>query len=134
MQPKPASQQPPTALIEWIIWAALTTGMIVLYILLGVTTTPPPEQTASSMLSFFGLFPLTLSSLVRWFILPRIADRKKRLPVFIMGVAMAEGSGLLALFVGGEHRDTMFTLGVLGVAQFFPRFLPRTNDATPHFR
>jgi hypothetical protein len=134
MQAKPSPQPPPTALIEWLLWTALITGMLVLYITLGVTVTPPPEQTSASMVSYAGLLPLTLSCVVRWVLLPRITNRKKRLPIFIVGMAMAEGSGLLALFLGGDHRDTLFTLGVLGVAQYLPPLLPRTDDSPKHFR
>jgi membrane protease YdiL (CAAX protease family) len=135
MSPQPTSPKTTPALIEWIFWSAITTGLIVLYIILGQRAAPAPNtHTLPPALAYAGLLPLAMGTALRWLVLPRITEPKKRLPLFIAGLALTEGCGLLAIFVGGPHKDTLFVLGMLGVAQFFPGLLPRPSPAASPFR
>ena len=47
------------------------------------------------------------------------------MPVFIIGLALAEGSGQLGILLGAKDRDTLFALAVVGVLQFAPVFVRR---------
>ena len=66
--------------------------------------------------------PLFLSIIIRWLVLPRYTEMPRAFVMFIAGLALAEGCGLLGLFLGGPYRDDLFLLGVLGLAQFVPFF------------
>jgi hypothetical protein len=44
---------------------------------------------------------------------------------FIAGISLAEGCGILAIFLGAAYRDEIFALGVLGIAQFVPFYAKR---------
>jgi hypothetical protein len=55
-------------------------------------------------------------------VLPRYTEITRALPVFVVGLALAEACGILGIFLGGPYRDDLFVLAVLGVAQFAPLF------------
>jgi len=48
--------------------------------------------------------------------------RIRAFPVFIIGLALAEGSGLLGIFLVPELSLTYFVLAMLGLVQFIPLF------------
>ena len=134
MSNHPATKQIPVPLLQWILWAAITTGLIVIYFSMGQRIPPPAASSFHPSLTLGGIFPLLLSAAIRWVFLPRVAEPPKRLPLFIVGLGLAEGCGLIGIFIGGPHKDTLFVLGLLGLAQFFPAFLPRTTPVTSSFR
>lgn len=134
MSTNPTTKKPPTAQVEWLFWSAITAGLIVIYFGVNPRTAPPGTAKVPDALAFIGLLPLALSAAVRWMLLPRLPEPQKRLPIFILGVALAESCGLLGIFLGGPHKDTLFVLSLLGLAQFFPALLPRPASSTSPFR
>lgn len=120
MQIPPA--QAPLA-VWWIIWFAILGGLITI----GMVADPAQvgAQGNQGPLAYVGVGPLVLSSILRWLVLPRIAERSKALVTFILGAALAEACGLLGLFLGGDKREALFLLGVFGVAQWIPLFARR---------
>ena len=58
-------------------------------------------------------------------------DLRRAFPMFVIGLALAEGCGLLGIFLGGPYRDDVFLLGVLGLVQFTPWFAHRLLDPAP---
>lgn len=134
MSTRPTTKKPDPALIEWIVWSAIATGLIIIYLSAGQRPPSPSTNTTPPAVAFVGLVPLAFSTALRWVLLPRIAEPPKRLTLFILGVAMAEGCGVFGIFLGGPHKDTLFTLSLLGIAQFFPAFLPRLNPTASPFR
>ena len=130
--PNPAKFNP---IIEWITWSAISIGVIVLYFNFGQRPYGPEQPiTAPSALALVGLGPLVASIALRWLLLPRMPSAQKRFPLFIVGLALAEACGILGIFLGGEHKDTLFTLSLLGLAQYFPAFLPSFKPPVPSFR
>jgi len=113
-------------LVWWIIWSAILTGLVVIYLLLG---RGPVEPAAVGKVfpHLVGLLPLFVSIVIRWLVLPRYTDAARALPLFVAGLALAEGCGILGIFLGGPYRDDLFVLGVLGVLQFVPLFLGKTG-------
>lgn len=81
------------------------------------------------MLRYLPLLALAASSVVRWLVLPRLltASKTRAFSVFIVGLALAEGSGILGLILGDTLRDAYFALALLGVAQFAPFFAAHTK-------
>jgi len=130
--PTPARLHP---LIEWIVWSAISVVVIVLYFNFGQRPSAPEQTTtALSPLAFIGLGPLVASIALRWLLLPRMPSAQKRFPLFVVGVALAEACGILGIFLGGEHKDTLFALSLLGLVQYFPAFLPSFKPPVPSFR
>ncbi len=110
--------------VWWILWAGITGGLVLVYILLGHAALPAPEE-IPTFLPYVIATPLLLSCVVRWLVLPRMTSRLKAFPLFIIGLALAEGSGMLGLFLGGPDRDTLVALAFIGLLQFAPLFVHR---------
>jgi hypothetical protein len=111
-------------LIFWVIWACILTGLVVIYALLGQGPVKPVVA-ADLPVNLAGLVPLFVSIVIRGLVLPRCADIGRVLPVYIVGLALAEACGLLGVFLGGPYRESLFVLGVLGVTSYVPVFVKR---------
>ncbi len=107
-------------MIWWIIWATIFAGLIVVYCFLGRGPLPPAVPGAHPLAGLAGLVPLFVSIIIRWLVLPRSPEPRGAFVMFIIGLALAEGCGLLGIFIGGPYREDLFVLGVLGIAQFVP--------------
>lgn len=118
------SPQAAPIFIWWILWAGIGIGLVAMYALLsrnGMATAGGLPEVSPYVLAA----PMLLSCVVRWLVLPRMPTRRKALPVFIIGLALAEGSGQLGILLGAKDRDTLFALAVIGVLQFAPVFVRR---------
>jgi hypothetical protein len=125
MLPGPdAQRQKAQLLIWWIIWGAVLGGLFVFYAVLGRGPVKP-SPAGDLFVNLAGIVPLFVSIVIRWLVLPRYDELKRAFPLYIVGLALAEGCGLLGLVLGGPYRDDLFVLGVLGVAQFVPIFAKR---------
>lgn len=125
MNPLPGSAQARAKLlVYWVVWAAVLFGLVLAYLFLarGPAVVSPPAEV---LINLSGLVPLFLSIVVRWLVLPRYDSLERALPLFVVGLALAEGCGLMGIFLGGTYRDDLFALGVLGVVQFVPFFARR---------
>ncbi len=116
---KPSPKQ--MLLVWWIAWAAILSGLIVIYLLLGRGPMKPAAD-KDVLKHLVGLVPLFVSIVIRWLVLPRFDSLQRAFPIYIVGLALAESCGLLGIFLGGPFRDDLFVLGVLGVTQFVPIF------------
>lgn len=117
----------PPAFVFWVVWGGFVAGLGVFYAALRETGAAPANLPPDlpAIAAFAGLVPLLISAVVRWLLLPRCDEAVKAFPLFVIGAAMGEGCALLGLMLGGEHRDALFLLGLLGVGQFFPLFTRR---------
>jgi hypothetical protein len=126
MLPGPDAQRLRARLVVWwTVWFAVLMGLVVIYAVLGRAPAPAPPPGASPLDGLAGLAPLFVSIIIRWLVLPRLHDPRRAFAMFVAGLALAEGCGLLGIFLGGVYKDDLFLLGVLGVAQFVPLFARR---------
>lgn len=121
----------PPPKVWWIIWGALLGGLCALWWQFGFFKLGGNEPHANPFVDLAGLVPLFVSIVVRWLVLPRYTDGAKAFPMFIVGVALAEGCGVLGIFLGGPFRDDLFLLGALGIAQFAPFYARRLCEPKP---
>jgi hypothetical protein len=135
MQNSPRLSADRTQLIVWwVIWGAILNGLIVIYFFLGRGPVKPAEE-GELWLSLSGLIPLFVSIIIRWLVLPRYTEVTRALPLFVVGLALAEACGILGIFLGGPYRDDLFVLGVLGIMQFMPLFAGKIGrKADSNFR
>lgn len=108
-------------LVWWIIWVAIVTGVIVIFAVV------PPSGSAPELpgLRYLPIGPLMVATAIRWFVLPRFKERGRAFPIFVIGLALAEGGGILGMFLVPELRSTYFVLSLVGLAQFVPLFAAR---------
>ena len=122
MSPTPDAQRDRAfLLIWWIVWGAILGGLVLIYLALGRKPLPPVPP-AQSLTGLAGLVPLFVSIIIRWLVLPRLSGVRQALPMFVIGIALAESCGILGIFLGGAYKDDLFLLGVLGVTQYVPFF------------
>lgn len=113
-----ASQPPPTKMVIWIIWFAITFGLVIIY---SFAAPPAPAgDQGSDPLQYLPLVPLAISVFIRWALLPRQKTIAAALPVFIVGLAMAEGCGIIGMFIVPQLKQTYLVLALLGLFQFAP--------------
>lgn len=126
--PAPGERRAPPLKIWWIVWAGLLTGLCALWWQFGFLKFTGNAPHANPFVDLVGLVPLFVSIVVRWLVLPRYSDAAKAFPMFVVGLALAEGCGLLGIFMGGPYRDDLFLLGALGIIQFAPFYAKRFGE------
>jgi hypothetical protein len=122
-------QRTPLA-VWWIVWAGVLGGLVVLYLVLGRGPLPPVKR-QDLIVNLVGFVPLFVSIIVRWLVLPRFGDLTRAFPMFIVGLALAEGCGILGIFLGGPYRDALALLSLLGLLQFAPFFARQLAEPKP---
>ena len=113
----PRQTSAPPVLVWWVLWFAMTNGLILLRVFLANEL---GEDFGA--LAFIAVVPLVLSALIRFLLLPRMKTKLKAFPVFIVGLATAEACGLLGVLLGGENRDTLFGAGLVMLLLYIPLF------------
>ncbi|HEX8310627.1 MAG TPA: hypothetical protein VF614_04860, partial [Chthoniobacteraceae bacterium] len=108
----------------WILWLSFAGGIFVIYHFIAPKASvilPRPDELPWVL----GAVPFLFSAIIRWVLLPRAQDASKALPLFIIGIAMAEATMMLGLFLFRSHHRDLFILSVFGVLQFIPLFARR---------
>lgn len=108
----------PAPVIWWILWAAITGGLIAIYVALR----PTAPAGAPASLRYVPLVPFAAAVLVRWFVLPRFREGARAFPLFIVGLALAEACGIIGLFLVPDLAPTYLVLGLAGLLLFAPFF------------
>ena len=111
-------------IVWWIVWAAVTAGLVVIFF----TVQPEAVQLDQVNLRYVPILPLVASAIVRWLLLPRLKERTRAFPLFVIGIALAEGCGLTGIFLVPDLRPTYLALGLLALAQFVPFFASRLRS------
>ncbi|MCE9608791.1 MAG: hypothetical protein K8R23_01050 [Chthoniobacter sp.] len=112
--PPSAAQQ---KLVMWVLWAAFLIGVCVQYHFLHAKN--PPAADASA-LWLVGAVPVVASVIIRWNVLPRLKSPTQTLPLMIVGIALAEGSAFIGMFVFPAHQWELFIAALVGIAQHAP--------------
>jgi hypothetical protein len=112
-------------MVWWILWAAFQVGIVIIYRTLSGALPQPPTEPVDSSAWLAGFAPLTISVIIRWFVLPRARTAQSALPVFIIGIAMAESATFFGLYIFPAHRQELFMWSALGIFQFIPYFVSR---------
>jgi hypothetical protein len=118
-------------IVWWALWAGMLVSLGVLWGVFGFLKLSGNQPQANPLVDLIGLVPLFVSIVIRWLVLPRYNDLKAALPMFVVGLTLAEGGGLLGLLMGGPFRDDLSLLGVLGILQFIPVFARRLAEPRP---
>ncbi len=110
--------------VWWILWATFLGTIVAMdHFIGGVGRASPPED--GSLIWLAAGVPVLVSARVRWVVLPRMASAQAALPFFIVGIALAEATCSLGLFIFQAHREDLFYLSFLGILQFVPFFARR---------
>lgn len=114
---------------HWVIWVAILQGLLVLYFLFAKPgADAAPGAAMPDPLWPLALIPLAISCALRWLVIPRTISLQSCLTVFIVGLALAEATSIIGLFVFPGQKEALFMSGVLGVLQYVPIFVYRHLD------
>lgn len=120
----PLRQAPASpAIVWWIVWGAILTGLGTIYLFLGQPSRSAPP-TVSTVLDYIVAGPLVLSSVIRWLWFPRIRKAAQAFVIFIIGIALAESTGILGIFLTSQQA-VFAALGALGIVQWIPLFVDK---------
>jgi len=111
--------------VWWILWAALQSGIYIYPHFLSSGAAHPQSQPGDSLIWLAGFGLVAVSSIIRWFVLPRTQNAEAALPLFIVGIAMAESACFLGIFVFPTHQQELIVWSALGIFQFIPYFAGR---------
>jgi hypothetical protein len=121
----PTAQPVPQKLVWWILWFAFLQGVFI-YRLFLVPKAVPGQPLPPDVIPWgVALLPVLASGVLRWNVLPRLRERSHGLFCLIGGVALAEVTCLLAIFLARSHLDLLFAASVLGVLQWAPLYAER---------
>lgn len=125
----PPSQPAQPLIIWWAMWVAFQVGIFVIYFNLAKSSgTPPPVREPA--LWYVAFLPVLISGAIRWSLLPRFRNSVQALPVFILGLALAEVSCFLGIFIFPSHKLPLFIGSALGIFQFIPFYAARFSTPT----
>jgi hypothetical protein len=130
------SPQPPIQITAWIIWFAILNGLVIIQFIIGggfpsgINDGDPP-----ALQQYLPAAPAFLALVVRFLVIPRISTPQKKLPVMIVGLALAEATGLLGIFLVdkayGSTQLTFFVLSVLAILTMAPVYLKNNPNPNP---
>lgn len=98
--PIPRNQNKQLLIVWWALWAAFQLGIFTIYHFI---TGPAPAPPAASALEpgpwLAAILPFAASVLIRFAVLPRMKSGMVALPIFIVGIALAEFTCFLGIFI-----------------------------------
>lgn len=112
----------PPLVVWWAVWLGLLAGVIVIYTVF--LARRPPIEAPWGAIEFIACGQVALSAAIRWLALPRFREPPRAFPIFIVGLALAEGAAILGIFLSA-YATELFVLGMLGMMQFVPFFAAR---------
>src|SRR4051812_32325007 len=114
----------PQIIIWWVLWAAFQIGIFIIYFFLGKFSSETPGST-DSITWLVAIAPVLFSAVSRWIILPRVGSMVNALTLFIVGIALAEATCFLGIFIFPLHKLELFILSAFGIFQYVPYYAGR---------
>jgi hypothetical protein len=112
----------PPAMVWWLIWFAILGAFLVTCTIFVHAVTP---VTTDGMLGLVAAAPLVTAAVVRFAILPAARDNQKRFVLFIVGLALSESTGLIAVILGGPARDYLAAAAIVLIVLHAPPLVLR---------
>jgi len=111
-------------IIWWILWGATLAGLAAFYVFLK----PSGTSESSASLRFLPLVPFLVAVVVRWLVVPRLQQRSRAFPIFVVGVALSEACALMGIFLAPDLRVLYFILATVSLLQYLPIFAAGLED------
>ena len=133
------SPKAPVSVVGWILWFAILNGLVIMQFLIagglpsGVNESAPP-----AFQQYVPMVPAFLALVVRFLVIPRVATAQGKLPVMLIGLALAEATGILGIFLVdkayGSTQLTCLVVSVLAILALAPIYLRQdpTDRADAH--
>ena len=109
---------PPPLAVWWLIWGGITAAFFMVVAIFdtgGMRVEGPPA------LALASLGPLVASAAVRFLLLPR-APARKQFSFFIIGLALAESGGFIALILLSPWKTLLVATAIVLMVLHIPAF------------
>lgn len=123
----------PQTHVFWIIWAALTGGVVFYQAKLGGgwLTGKDAGNAFENPVTYVALAFLFGAGVLRWMVIPRTTMRPRLLVWMIVGLALAEAVAFFSIFLYPrtmpETKMGLLALAFLGMVQFVPVYANRAE-------
>ena len=115
------NQQAPALHVWWLIWAAITAAF---FLAVGIFETATPAATLS-WIALMALPPLVASAVIRFGLLPGVTAPPKKFIFFLLGLALAESGGFLALILSSNWKTPLAAAALVLIITYIPAFIIR---------
>lgn len=106
--------------IWWLTWAVLFMHPVVLPVILGIPIVGGGEPSFNWRVTAWIVVPLIGATGIRWFALRRVGATVAGFVLFLVGLILADMSGLMVLFLRPSHHAPLYWLCLAGSFQFVP--------------
>jgi hypothetical protein len=110
----PSSQTAPMPVLFWVIWFAILSGLLIMQFFAGGGIPAGGGQGKEPVIyQVITLLMAAAALFVRFVIIPRLDGLKRKFPAMIVGLALAEGIGIIGMFAIPKERAStrLFMLG-----------------------
>lgn len=102
---------PPVPVVFWVLWFALIMGLGMVTFVVGGGIPKGEDPGPAPLIVWVPAGAAFLSLVWRFLLLPRAKSLQAKLPLMIVGLALAEGCGMISLFViARTHPATSLNL------------------------
>ena len=117
------STQPPLP-VWWLIWGGIITAF---FVVLGIFESGEVQIDAPAALALIAIVPFAGSAAVRFLLIPR-APAGKKFVFFVLGLALAESGGFLALLLASPWKTPLTASAIVLMILHIPAFIRRTQS------
>jgi hypothetical protein len=132
-RPVNAASPKPTALVFWILWFAFLNGLFIILFMIGGgipegKNQGEPPSLVIAMAALLALFAIA----IRFIAIPKTKQLEKLLPLMLVGMAFAEGIGIIGIFVVArefpETRLALFVTSASAMLAYAPFYVHAVLD------
>lgn len=116
------NQQGPAPPVWWLIWATITAAF---FLAVGIFETTATSTGTQSWLTLIAFPPFIAAAFIRFGLLPRVTPPPRKFLFFILGLALAESGGFLALILGSPWKTPLAAAALVLIIVYIPAFIIR---------
>jgi CDP-diglyceride synthetase len=123
----------PNVTVFWILWFALFNGLLIFMFMLGGGLPEGENQgKAPTLLIATAALLAVISVAIRFLVIPKTKGLEQLLPLMLVGMAFAEGVGIIGIFVVAkelpETRLALFVTSVSAMLAYAPFYANAVLD------
>ena len=131
--PMNADTPKPTAMVFWILWFALLNGIVIITFFIGGGFPEGENQgKPPALIIAMAAALVVISVAIRFLAIPKAKELEKLLPLMLVGMAFAEGIGIIGIIVVPkdfpETRLALFVTSVSAMLAYAPFYVHAVLD------
>ena len=120
-------------LIFWIIWGSILMSLLtIIQVIAGGFPSGTSKENLDVGLSLAVVLGACISTFIRWNILPKVSKPQPLLVTMIIGLVLAESTGILGvIFIGSEfpsEQRVAIIVSILAALQYIPFYASKLHQ------